>query len=120
MKTTSPGKQKALGRCIERFDEQKWDEVKSAVVERGNLLKFTQCTNLADMKVDDDLEAETVPLQNLLLATGEHELVEASHFDRVWGIGFNAAAAMSVDRASWGQNLLGKALMRVREEIRKG
>ena len=44
---------------------------------------------------------------------------QASKFDKVWGIGFDAAAAVRTPKEKWGQNLLGKALMNVRERIRK-
>ncbi|KAK0935528.1 hypothetical protein LTR29_012924 [Friedmanniomyces endolithicus] len=117
LKTTSPRKQKGLGRQIEGYDEAKWVEARIAIVQRGNLLKFSQCTNVASMKMDD--VDEPVPLKSLLLATGVHDLVEASPFDDVWGIGFQAEVALSVSRAQWGQNLLGKALMHVREELRE-
>ncbi|KAK0355347.1 hypothetical protein LTR91_013226 [Friedmanniomyces endolithicus] len=117
LKTTSPRKQKGLGRQIQGYDQAKWEEARIAIVQRGNLLKFSQCTNVASMKMDD--VGEPVPLKSLLLATGVHDLVEASPFDEIWGIGFKAEVALSVSRAQWGQNLLGKALMYVREELRE-
>ena len=115
MATTSPRKQKGLGQQIENYDESRWCEVRTAIVRRGNWLKFTQGTNLASLKLDD--VGEPVPLRTLLLATGEQELVEASPFDAVWGIGFKAEEAFGVSRARWGLNLLGKALMHVRGEL---
>ena len=39
--------------------------------------------------------------------------VKASAFDGIWGVSYGAADADS-NRENWGQNLLGKALMRVR------
>lgn len=54
----------------------------------------------------------------LLLGTGERELVEASPFDRVWGIGFREKDVIKAGRDRWGQNLLGKALMEVRGLLR--
>ena len=54
-----------------------------------------------------------------LLQTGERELVEASPRDATWGIGFNAKTAVRVSRDKWGQNLLGKVLMRVRSALRE-
>ncbi|KAF2141598.1 uncharacterized protein K452DRAFT_271209 [Aplosporella prunicola CBS 121167] len=101
LRTHEPRKQKSLGRKVQGFDADKWDEVKLAVVEQGNLLRFSQ---------NPSLRAE-------LLATGGRELVEASPFDRVWGIGFGVHEALSVKREEWGQNLLGEALMRVRERL---
>jgi predicted NAD-dependent protein-ADP-ribosyltransferase YbiA (DUF1768 family) len=88
-----------------------------SVVERGNYLKFTQGTNVASMKMED--EGEPVSLKSLLLATEERELTEASRFDRVWGIGFDAQQALVTLREKWGQDLLGTALMNVREKIRE-
>lgn len=58
-------------------------------------------------------------LKSLLLDTGERELVEASRFDQVWGIGFDAQQALAVPREKWGQNLLGVALMNLRDRIRQ-
>lgn len=116
MHTTSSRKQKQLGRDVVGFDASAWDKIKSDVVEQGNYLKFTQATNAVSMKMDD--VGDPVPLRDLLLATGQRELVEASKFDRVWGIGFDAQQAPSTPRDRWGQNLLGEALMSVRERVR--
>lgn len=115
MNCTSPRKQKGLARDVSNFDEARWTEVRSKVVEDGSYLKFTQCTNVASMKMDD--VGDPVPLRQLLLATGNRELVEASPYDRVWGIGFTAEEASGVPRSKWGENLLGKALMRVRDRL---
>ena len=73
-----------------------------AVVERGNLLKFTQ----------------NEKLKKILLETQYKTLVEASPNDRTWGIGFNVEQALGNEH-EWGDNRLGKALMRVREQLRQ-
>ncbi|KAH0369893.1 DUF1768-domain-containing protein, partial [Aureobasidium melanogenum] len=117
MATTSPRKQKQLGRDVEGFNANAWDKIKLSVVEKGNYLKFTQCTNVSSMKMDE--EGDPVALKRLLLETGDRELVEASRLDRVWGIGFDAQQALTTPREEWGYNLLGNALMNVRERIRK-
>lgn len=44
-------------------------------------------------------------------------VVLANGMDR--GIGFSEADALSVPKTFWGQNLLGKALVEVRERIRR-
>ncbi|THY80189.1 hypothetical protein D6C95_09621 [Aureobasidium pullulans] len=49
---------------------------------------------------------------------GEQELAEASRFDRVWGIRFDAQQAQTTSRDKWGQNMLGIALMNVRDKVR--
>jgi hypothetical protein len=78
---------------------------KSRIVEEGNYHKFT---------ISEDAER----LRILLMETGERELVEASPMDRIWGVGFNEKNA-GYNRKKWGQNLLGKALMVVRDRLRE-
>jgi ribA/ribD-fused uncharacterized protein len=78
---------------------------KSRIVEEGTYHKFT---------VSEDAER----LRRLLMETGDRELVEASPRDRIWGVGFGEKNA-GRSRAKWGQNLLGKALMVVRERLRE-
>lgn len=46
----------------------------------------------------------------------ESDIMKASPYDRIWGIGFSAANA-GVNTDNWGENLLGKALMRVRDRL---
>jgi ribA/ribD-fused uncharacterized protein len=77
---------------------------KLRIVEEGTYHKFT---------ISEDAEN----LRNMLLATGERELAEASSLDRIWGIGF-AEGNAGANRHRWGENLLGKALMSVRERLR--
>ena len=45
-------------------------------------------------------------------------MTQASPFDNIWGIGFNAVDAES-NYAHWGLNLLGKALMKVRRRLKE-
>jgi ribA/ribD-fused uncharacterized protein len=94
--------QKALGRLVKGFNDKTWDPVKCGIVQRGNYLKFTQ----------------NEKFKNILLETGDRLLVEASDQDKIWGIGYTAANAKRVSRDKWGQNLLGIALMKVRDKIR--
>jgi len=99
---TNPKTIKALGRMISPFDEKTWVEHREEIVYFGNSYKFGQ-------------DAE---LKKTLLGTGNLILVEASPYDRIWGIGFKEDRAMQ-EKERWGLNLLGKALMRVREEFAK-
>ncbi|KAI1198075.1 DUF1768-domain-containing protein [Nemania serpens] len=66
---------------------------------------------------DGALEVRGASFRDVLLATGDRELVEASPRDRIWGIGFGAKNA-GANRRRWGLNLLGKCLMEVREQFR--
>ena len=102
MATSDPKAQKLLGKQTARFDAASWDEVKFRVVVAGNMAKFGQ----------------NPKLKARLLGTGERELAEAAKRDRVWGSGYNARLADKY-RKSWGENLLGKALMEVRGKLRE-
>lgn len=47
-------------------------------------------------------------------------LAECTHRDKIWGIGRKEENINEFDPSNWnGQNLLGKALMEVRSELRK-
>nr|WP_235028283.1 NADAR family protein [Caballeronia choica] len=57
-------------------------------------------------------------LRTLLLATAPTELVEASPYDLIWGVGLGERDPGITDKSKWrGQNLLGKALMKVRDTL---
>ncbi|KAK2773291.1 hypothetical protein CKAH01_03751 [Colletotrichum kahawae] len=45
--TPSPKEQKALGKATVGFADEMWDPIKSAVVEAGNIAKFSQNPHLA-------------------------------------------------------------------------
>ena len=96
-----PRKLRQLGREIPNFSDEIWHKHRFEIVVEGNYLKFMQ---------NPDLKAQ-------LLATGQREIVEASPRDKIWGVGYGAKNA-SANRRNWGLNLLGKAIMEVRERIR--
>ncbi len=97
-----PSEQKKLGQAVRDFDQEEWKLHRLDIVIRGNLAKFSQSEKL---------------LQTLL-ATGEKTLVEASPHDRIWGIGLRASDRRAEQPSRWcGQNLLGQALMTVRDQL---
>lgn len=55
-------------------------------------------------------------LKSILLTTGDRELVEASPYDRIWGVGFGEGGAE--ENGEMGLNLLGNALIKARERIK--
>jgi len=104
MQCSDPKQMKALGRKVKNFDEAVWDEVKYSIVLNGNYLKFSQNPRLRDF----------------LLSTGDCILVEASPYDAIWGIKMGQTDENVFNPLKWrGQNLLGFALMEVRDEIRR-
>jgi len=93
---------KKLGRKVSNYDENSWNGVRQIVVYRGLLEKFGQ---------NDELK-------KLLLETGDSVLAECAVKDRIWGIGLSMTDPDRLDRDCWkGQNLLGYALMMVREDL---
>ena len=104
MAQVDPKAIKHLGRRITPFDEQVWHRVKHSLIVNGNYAKFTQNEELC----------------GFLLSTGDSMLVEASPYDTIWGIGLGEEQPEMQDPHQWrGQNLLGFALMEVRDEIRR-
>lgn len=99
----SPAEAKALGRQVRQFEEDVWNGQRSAIVMRGNLEKFRQHPDLREF----------------LLNTKERVLVEASPVDSIWGIGLAADSERAANPRHWnGLNLLGFALMEVRDQLR--
>ena len=104
LKSPDPKTAKALGRKVKNFVGDLWDENCRRLVTEGNVAKFGQNANLRDF----------------LLATGNKVLVEASLYDRIWGIGLQATDERAKHPDTWeGQNLLGFALMDVRTALAK-
>ncbi|KAF7537078.1 hypothetical protein G7Z17_g12925 [Cylindrodendrum hubeiense] len=127
LRADHPRKVKALGRKVKGFDNEVWDANRRDIVRRGNILKFTHAVS------EQGFHKSTTPkgrgtkrkllpiegsLKDMLLATGDREIVEASPYDSIWGIGFTAANA-EVAKESWGLNLLGLELMEVRRILRE-
>jgi len=99
----TPKAAKELGRQIKNFQEELWQESRFQLVVEGNQAKFTQ----------------NAELQRFLLGTGDRILVEASPLDRIWGIGLAADSELATNPNRWrGLNLLGFALMEVRDRLR--
>ena len=70
MNTNNPRKQKELGRLVKDYDDREWSKVREDIVYKGLKAKFDQ---------NPDLKKQ-------LLLTKGTTLVEASPYDRIWGI----------------------------------
>ncbi|KAK3984355.1 N-glycosidase R617 [Cladorrhinum sp. PSN332] len=114
LSASHPRKVKDLGRTLPNFSEKVWNQHRNEIVRQGNYLKFTYPLN-KDKGSKWFIGDKT--LREHLLETGDKELIEASPYDKIWGIGFKEADAER-NRKRWGLNLLGKALMAVREVVR--
>ena len=93
---------KAFGSLVANYNESYWNGVRQIVVFEGLTAKFSQ---------NEDLKAK-------LKATDNSILAECAVKDRIWGIGLsmNNPDRLQIDK--WkGQNLLGYALMMVRERL---
>lgn len=97
-----PKDQKAIGRGVKGFDLATWEGKRESIVYVGCREKF----------------AQNPGLRSLLLATAPTELVEASPYDRIWGVGLGERDPLILDKANWrGTNLLGITLVKVRDTL---
>lgn len=105
MAASHPKQYKDLGRKISGFKQDIWDKKCRDIVVKGNVAKFSQ---------NEDLKA-------FLLNTNMRVLVEASPYDKIWGIGMGADDPRCENPTLWnGTNFLGFCLMEVRDIIREG
>lgn len=109
MAARSPGEQKKIGRLVgtfegaRPFDPEAWAVESRIVVKRGTLFKFTQNPDLRQAMLD----------------SGDKIIVEASPYDKIWGIGLGEDDPRALDPAQWqGLNWLGEAVMDVRKILR--
>lgn len=107
---SDPKEVKALGRSIQNYKEDVWSAVRKDLVTEILKCKFAQNPS---MKME-------------LLDTKNRILVEAAHYDNIWGVGLKQNDPAILDPKNWkGLNLLGQALMDTRDylnglENRKG
>jgi ribA/ribD-fused uncharacterized protein len=125
-KTKDPLEAKVLGRQVKGFSQEVWDKHAFDIVVEGNVRKFLS----------------SYRLKEIIISTGQKILVEASPYDKIWGIGIEApnhpktwkgkvlddvdfnkglndhAVVDLTDVRNWkGYNMLGFALMAARHKI---
>lgn len=102
LEAPSPKYVKGLGRQVRGFKQDIWEENRYRIVCEGNFYKFSQ----------------NLELKWFLLGTGKRVIVEASPVDKIWGIGLAEKDRKIHDVNQWdGLNLLGFALMEVRDQL---
>jgi hypothetical protein len=103
LETSNPRTAKDLGRLVKNYDEKVWETKRFDAMLNVCMAKFSQ--NPDRLKT--------------LLSTGNRTIVEASPYDKVWGVGMHWTDDEILDEKNWkGLNLLGKVLIQVREHLR--
>ena len=94
---------KELGRLVSDYDEHIWNGVRQIIIYEGLLAKFSQ---------NEFLKSRLLDTKNSILA-------ECAVKDRIWGIGLSMTDPKRLMPTEWqGQNLLGYALMLVRDRLK--
>ena len=102
LRTKDVGKIKALGRQVKNYNDVIWNGRRQVIIYKGLLEKFRQ----------------NQELKECLLQTGDAILAECAVQDKIWGIGVSMKDEQRFTISNWrGQNLLGFALMEVREKL---
>lgn len=103
LKEPNPRENKKLGRLIKNFDSEKW---------MTNSYRFMVDVNMAKFSQNEEFKTT-------LLSTDDKIIVEASPYDKIWGIGLHWKDDDVLDESKWnGLNLLGKTLIQVRTNLK--
>lgn len=104
LENNNPSTVKALGKKVKGFNADTWMKKGYEVMVDVCFAKFQQNTTHTE----------------ILLSTNDKIIVEASPHDKIWGIGLHWNDDRVLNENTWqGLNLLGKALMEVREKIKE-
>lgn len=104
MSTDDPAQQQAIARSASGFIPKVWEGIRQTVVEKALYARFAQNENS----------------KKSLLDTGDAWLVECANSDKIWACGVGLYKDEKNDVGNWqGTNILGFALMKVREDIRR-
>lgn len=102
MQAKHPKEMKAYGRKVKNFNAEVWDAACYEIVLKGSLAKF----------------GGNEDLLQFLLSTHNRILVEASPYDKIWGIGMRESDPDTPNPLKWrGRNLLGFALTEARDRL---
>lgn len=102
LKSPDPAKQKAIGKHIQGFNDETWDEHKYKNMLDAVTAKFEQNRDLSEK----------------LKKTGNKTLVECNPGDYYWGIGLDLQHQDIWQPAKWiGENKLGEILQIIRDRL---
>ena len=88
---------------MKNFDKSIWRREIQVILHEGLTQKFQQNSTLAEA----------------LLVTGDTYIVEANQYDREYGVGLSLTDSNIWLKEKWtGENLMGKALMAVRDHMK--
>jgi ribA/ribD-fused uncharacterized protein len=101
----TPAKAKSYGRKVRFFDADEWSKVCFDKMYETVYAKFSQNEDLRDFILSDEFDGK--------------DFVEGSPFDAIWGVKMDWRNPDIDNEENWkGQNLLGKVLNRVREDLK--
>ena len=102
--TDEPAEQQKIARKASGYNDKVWAGRRQLVALKGLMAKFSQ---------NEDLKTK-------LLDTGDAYLVECAYHDVIWACGIRLTESERFDASNWrGTNILGFALMEVRDMLRK-
>ena len=103
LQSQTPQEARDLGQLVRNYVDEEWDKVRVDRMKTAVRYKFYQNENLRKQLMDTRYDGKT--------------FVEASYYDRIWGIGYNQDEAMN-HLDNWGHNELGKILTDLRNELK--
>lgn len=102
LQSKTPKEAKALGRKVSPFNPALWDKKSTSYVRQASLAKFRQ----------------NAGLRSELLKHAGKRFVEASPYDKIWGVGLRETDDRILEPSNWqGRNLLGEVLTIVANEL---
>lgn len=103
---TEPMVCKHLGREVKNYVDSEWEKVRYDMMLKPNIERFWQDKLLQKKIIDPKFDGLT--------------FVEASPYDKIWGVGLKQDDPKIDDERNWrGRNLLGKVITETRDEILK-
>lgn len=99
--TIKPQLVKRLGRQVKPFDPEKWSNISEEIMYNVVKAKFDAIPEFKERLLYEEFRGKT--------------FVEASPFDRIWGIGFDDLEP-ELHEKEWGENRLGKILTKLRDQ----